>query len=65
VGLQIHEGPWLGTTQDNVLAEGAVVTVEPGIYVDGIGGVRIEDMVEITADGCEVVGASSRDMIEL
>jgi Xaa-Pro aminopeptidase len=65
VGLQIHESPWLGTTQDNVLPEGAVVTIEPGVYLDGIGGVRIEDMVEITSDGCVVVGVSSRDMIEL
>jgi Xaa-Pro aminopeptidase len=65
VGLQIHEGPWLGTTQDNVLPEGAVVTIEPGVYLGGIGGVRIEDMVEITTDGCVVVGVSSRDMIEL
>lgn len=65
VGLEIHEAPWLGTTQDNVLPEGAVVTIEPGVYLEGIGGVRIEDMVEITGEGCEVVGASSRDMIEL
>jgi Xaa-Pro aminopeptidase len=65
VGLEIHEQPWLGTTQDNVLPEGAVVTLEPGVYVDGIGGVRIEDMVEVTSDGCVVVGVSSRDMIEL
>jgi len=65
VGLQIHEGPWLGTTQDNVLPEGAVVTVEPGIYLEGIGGVRIEDMVEVTGEGCVVVGVSSRDMLEL
>jgi Xaa-Pro aminopeptidase len=65
VGLQIHEAPWLGTTQGNVLPEGAVVTIEPGVYLDGIGGVRIEDMVEITGDGCVVVGISSRDMIEL
>jgi Xaa-Pro aminopeptidase len=65
VGLEIHEGPWLGTTRDNVLPEGAVVTVEPGVYVEGIGGVRIEDMVEVTADGCEIVGVSTRDMIEL
>jgi Xaa-Pro aminopeptidase len=65
VGLEIHEAPGLGTTQDNVLPEGAVVTIEPGVYLEGIGGVRIEDMVEITADGCEVVGVSSRDMIEV
>jgi Xaa-Pro aminopeptidase len=65
VGLQIHEQPWLGTTHDEPLPEGAVVTVEPGVYVDGIGGVRIEDMVEVTRDGCEIVGVSTRDMIEL
>lgn len=65
VGLEIHEGPWLGTTQDNVLPEGTVVTIEPGVYLDGIGGVRIEDMIEVTGDGCVVVGVSSRDMIEL
>jgi Xaa-Pro aminopeptidase len=44
---------------------GAVVTVEPGIYVPGLGGVRIEDVVEVTDDGCVVVGTSSRDLIEL
>jgi Xaa-Pro aminopeptidase len=65
VGLQIHEGPLLGTTQDNVLPEGAVVTIEPGVYLDGIGGVRIEDMVELTSEGCVVLGSSSREMIEL
>jgi Xaa-Pro aminopeptidase len=65
VGLEIHESPWLGTTQDNVLPEGAVVTVEPGVYLEGIGGVRIEDMVEVMGDGCVVVGVSSRDMVEL
>ena len=44
---------------------GAVVTVEPGIYIPGLGGVRIEDMVEVTDDGCVVVGTSARDLIEL
>jgi len=65
VGLEIHEQPWLGTTQGNELPEGAVVTIEPGIYLPGIGGVRIEDMVEVRDDGCAVVGVSSRDLIEL
>lgn len=65
VGLEIHEAPWLGRDLDNELPAGAVVTVEPGIYVPGLGGVRIEDMVEVTEDGCRMVGTSPRDLIEL
>jgi len=65
VGLRIHEAPWLGAGQENVLPAGSVVTIEPGIYVPGIGGVRIEDMVEVTGDGCRVLGTSSRELIEL
>jgi Xaa-Pro aminopeptidase len=65
VGLEIHEGPRLGRGIDHVLPAGAVVTVEPGIYVPGLGGVRIEDMVEVTDDGCRVLGTSVRDLIEL
>ena len=51
VGLAVHEAPRLTPTSDDVLAEGDVVTVEPGIYVPGRFGVRIEDLVVITADG--------------
>jgi Xaa-Pro aminopeptidase len=65
VGLEIHEAPSLGRKQDEPLPAGAVVTVEPGIYIPGLGGVRIEDMVEVTEDGCVVVGTSARDLIEL
>ena len=67
VGLDIHEGPRLGqaSTATQILPAGAVVTVEPGIYIPGLGGVRIEDMVEVTDDGCRVLGTSSRDLIEL
>jgi Xaa-Pro dipeptidase len=65
VGLEIHEPPWLGKTQQGLLPAGAVVTVEPGIYIPGLGGVRIEDMVEVTEDGGRVVGTSTRDLIEL
>ncbi|MEO8476593.1 MAG: Xaa-Pro peptidase family protein [Actinomycetota bacterium] len=65
VGLEIHEGPRLGREFEHVLPTGAVVTVEPGIYLPGLGGVRIEDMVEVTDDGGRVVGTSARDLIEL
>jgi Xaa-Pro aminopeptidase len=66
VGLDIHEGPRLGREfAEHELPVGAVVTVEPGVYLPGIGGVRIEDMVEVTADGGSVLGTASRDLIEL
>jgi len=51
VGLEVHEGPRLATTSKDVLREGNVVTVEPGVYVPGRLGVRIEDLVVVTADG--------------
>ena len=57
VGLEIHEGPRLGKGFDHVLPAGAVVTVEPGIYVPGLGGVRIEDMVEVTATDAASLGS--------
>lgn len=63
VGLEVHEGPSLRAGSDEVLPEGAVVTVEPGIYVPGLGGVRIEDMVEVTADGCRPLPHSSRELV--
>jgi len=55
VGMEVHEGPRLGKTGDDPLAAGNIVTVEPGIYVPGAVGVRIEDLVAVTADGCEVL----------
>ncbi len=65
VGLQIHEAPRVAREMDDVLPVGAVVTVEPGVYLPGLGGVRIEDMVEVTADGGTVLGSSPRELIEL
>lgn len=50
-GLLIHEAPWLGPTSTSVLAEGDIVTVEPGVYLPGSGGVRIEDSMVVTAAG--------------
>jgi Xaa-Pro aminopeptidase len=51
VGLEVHEGPRLATTSEDELQEGNVVTVEPGVYLPGRFGVRIEDLVVLTADG--------------
>jgi Xaa-Pro aminopeptidase len=65
VGLEIHEGPRLMRGGEQVLPVGAVVTVEPGIYVPGLGGVRIEDMVEVTDGGCRVIPTTTKELIEL
>jgi len=51
IGLRIHESPFMGQTSDDVLAAGNVVTVEPGLYIPGWGGVRIEDVVLVQPDG--------------
>jgi Xaa-Pro aminopeptidase len=65
VGLEIHEPPRLGKKQTERLAPGMVITVEPGIYVPGKGGIRIEDMVVVTAKGCEVLTPVTKDLIEI
>jgi Xaa-Pro aminopeptidase len=54
VGVEIHEAPWITTASTNVLESGMVLTVEPGIYVEGWGGVRIEDTVLVTKTGYDV-----------
>ncbi|MGH2657043.1 MAG: M24 family metallopeptidase [Actinomycetota bacterium] len=65
VGLEIHEGPTLRIGSDDVLPEGAVVTVEPGVYIPGLGGVRIEDAVVVGTDGCRPLPRTPKDLLVL
>src|SRR5262245_41394150 len=61
VGLCVHEAPRVGPLSSEELSAGMVVTVEPGIYIPGAGGVRIEDMVVVTADGHRVMTPTPKD----
>jgi len=63
VGLEAHELPILSPRAETVLEPGMTVTVEPGIYIYGWGGVRIEDMMLITANGAEALTSSTRDLV--
>jgi Xaa-Pro aminopeptidase len=62
IGLAVHEQPRLAPDQDRPLAAGMVVTVEPGVYLPGWGGVRIEDDVLVTPDGCEVLTSVPKEL---
>ncbi|MDL4841579.1 M24 family metallopeptidase [Aquibacillus rhizosphaerae] len=65
LGLEVHEGPGLSFRSNQVLEEGMVVTVEPGIYVPGVGGCRIEDDTVVTKQGNEKLNFSPKDLIIL
>jgi Xaa-Pro aminopeptidase len=62
VGIEVHEAPRLGQQNAEPVQPGNVVTVEPGVYLPERFGVRIEDLVAVTADGHEVLSALPKDL---
>lgn len=65
VGLEIHEGPTLNASSSDVLRAGMIVTIEPGVYLPGVGGIRIEDMVVVTRSGHRVLSRSPKTFREI
>ena len=63
VGLEVHEAPTLRPESADVLVAGNVVTAEPGLYLPGVGGCRIEDLVIVTEDGCETLTSFTKDLL--
>lgn len=62
IGLQLHEEPYLSETSDTVLREGMIFSIEPGIYLPQTGGVRVEDLVAVTANGAEVLNHLPKEL---
>jgi Xaa-Pro aminopeptidase len=65
IGLDVHDGPGLSDASDITLAPGMIMTVEPGVYVPGVGGVRIEDTVLVTSNGPEILTGVTKELVEV
>lgn len=65
IGLEVHEAPRLSPKSDDEITEGMVFSIEPGIYIPGYGGVRIEDLYVVEKSGLRQLTGSSKDIIEL
>jgi len=65
IGLLIHEEPFMSPTCERILEAGNVITVEPGIYIPDWGGIRIEDSVIVSKEGCEIITNSSKELISI
>jgi len=65
LGLEIHEAPKIAAAQKQVLQPGMVITIEPGIYLPGKWGVRIEDTVVVTETGCEILTPCPKNLLTL
>lgn len=63
VGLEIHEAPYLNKRSGTTLREGMIITIEPGVYIPGRYGVRIEDMCVVTGDGCRIITETPKTLI--
>lgn len=65
IGMFVHEIPFISPTSEDIIQPGTVMTVEPGIYIPGWGGIRIEDQLLVTEEGCENLISAPKELIEL